>query len=100
MSTPVEWRPTSDQKEQVIWCLNFTKGIFHKKIVDSWIITNYRVLANNSEIWLKNIDDMQVLFQITTIIMLSLQLQKMQQRVHPPHREVEEVVPQTIQHLL
>src|SRR2546426_12821596 len=60
MSTPVEWRPTSDQKEQVIWCLNFTKGIFHKKIVDSWIITNYRVLANNSEIWLKDIDDIIV----------------------------------------
>jgi hypothetical protein len=60
MSTPVEWRPTSDQKEQVIWCLNFTKDIFHKKIVDSWIITNYRVLANNSEIWLKDIDDIIV----------------------------------------
>ncbi|MDQ6864168.1 MAG: hypothetical protein M3044_10120 [Thermoproteota archaeon] len=60
MSTPVEWRPTSDQKEQVIWCLNFTKGIFHKKIVDSWIITNYRVLVNNSEIWLKDIDDIIV----------------------------------------
>jgi hypothetical protein len=49
--------------ERIVWHNEITKGIFHKHIVEIERITNYRVIQNNSEILLKDVDDIVVINQ-------------------------------------
>jgi Double zinc ribbon len=49
--------------ERIIWHDEKTHGIIHKKVIQTRKITNYRVSINDSEIFLKDIDDIVVLNQ-------------------------------------
>ncbi|HET7284845.1 MAG TPA: zinc ribbon domain-containing protein [Nitrososphaeraceae archaeon] len=49
--------------EQTIWHNEITKGIFHKKVVEVQLITNYRVLRDNFGISLQDLDDIVVMNQ-------------------------------------
>lgn len=49
--------------ERIIWHDEITHGIIHKKVIQTRKITNYRVLINSSEIFLKDVDDIAVLNQ-------------------------------------
>jgi hypothetical protein len=68
---PAGWKapPTATQTatvlgpERIVWHNELTKGIFHKHVVDTQRITNYRVIHNNSEILLKDVDDIVVMNQ-------------------------------------
>ena len=47
--------------EQVIWRNILTKGFFNKKIIDTQIITNFRVIRNDYEIPLQDLDDIVIM---------------------------------------
>jgi hypothetical protein len=67
MTMPAGWKKPTEQtvlgKESSLWYNEITEGFFKKKVVGKQIITNYRVIYNNSEIMLKNIDDILVMNQ-------------------------------------
>jgi hypothetical protein len=57
MTTPAGWKApietTALGTERIVWHNELTKGIFHKHVVDTQRITNYRVIHNNSKFCLK-----------------------------------------------
>jgi PsbP-like protein len=67
MTTPAGWKApietTALGTERIVWHNELTKGIFHKHVVDTQRITNYRVIHNNSQILLKDVDDILVMNQ-------------------------------------
>jgi hypothetical protein len=67
MTLPAGWKPPIETSalgtERLVWHNELTKGIFHKHIVDTQRITNYRVIHNNSEIQLRDVDDIVVMNQ-------------------------------------
>jgi hypothetical protein len=67
MTVPAGWKPpietTALGTERIIWHNELTKGFFHKQVVDTQRITNYRVIQNNYEILLKDVDDIVVMNQ-------------------------------------
>jgi ribosomal protein L40E len=67
MIMPAGWKKPSDQvagvSEQTLWRNEITKGIFNKKVSEVHTITNYRVMQNDSEVLLKDINDIVVMNQ-------------------------------------
>jgi hypothetical protein len=67
MRLPAGWKvpieTTALGTERIVWHNELTKGFFHKHVVDTQRITNYRVIHNNSEISLKDVDDIVVMNQ-------------------------------------
>src|SRR5919197_5594157 len=67
ITMPAGWKPpvetTALGTERIVWHNELTKGFFHKQVVETQRITNYRVIQNNSQISLKDIDDIVVMNQ-------------------------------------
>jgi hypothetical protein len=67
MTVPAGWKASIETTvmriEKTIWHNEITKGIFKKQVVDTQGITNYRVIHNNSQILLKDVDDIVVMNQ-------------------------------------
>jgi hypothetical protein len=51
------------EKERIVWRNAVTSGIIHKKIVETQLITNFRVISNNFQLPLKDVDDIVVMNQ-------------------------------------
>lgn len=67
MTMPTGWRPDQPNidiaSEQVIWRNDVMTGIIHRKVVETQIITNRRVLQANQSVGLTDLDDIIVMNQ-------------------------------------
>jgi len=68
MALPKGWTPNqsdinSSIQEQIIWKNEITKGIFHKKVVETQTISNLRVRQNDRLYFLHTLDDIIVINQ-------------------------------------
>jgi hypothetical protein len=67
MTMPAGWKQPVETTvlgtERIVWHNELTKGFFHKEVVETQRISNYRVIQNNSQISLKDIDDIVVMNQ-------------------------------------
>jgi hypothetical protein len=68
MTLPKGWKPTEEKtpiplNEETIWRHDVMKGIIHRKVAETWLITNLRVTQNNTVINLSELDDIIVMNQ-------------------------------------
>lgn len=68
MTMPQGWKPSEASSksvslgsEQVIWKNNVMTGIIHRKVAETQIITNLRVLQNDRAVSLADLDDIVVM---------------------------------------
>jgi hypothetical protein len=68
MTLPKGWKPTEEKtpiplNEETIWRHDVMKGIIHRKVAETRLITNLRVVQNDTVINLSELDDIIVMNQ-------------------------------------